>query len=440
MKKITESCVVAWRGVLAFHRDKRGAMMVTYALMLPVVLGFAGLGVETGIWYNSKRNVQTQADAAALSGAFERRRGNQAYSIVSASALREAVRNGFDSSTPNTIAVNNPPLTGSAAGDQSAVEVILMQRQDLLLTSLFMNQLEVVSRSVAQVQVTGNACVLALDPSVSAAIKNQGNPTLEMDGCVIAANSNDSAAISMGGSVDVDAHSLWTTGDISIGSNVNMTLADSPTVNAWPIPDPYASLTIPSFTGCDQTNAHYSNETTTINPGVYCGGIRFGSNSTVTLNPGTYYVDGDDVIFNASTVVRCNCAPGTDDGVTIVLTSSSSPSDIGTITINGGADVILNAPTGSSDHFKGILFYQDRLAPPGPTMKFNGGATMLLTGAVYTPNQEIQWAGGNSSAGPTCTQIVGRTVEFVGNSEIVNTGCVAAGVDPLEITGVEVVE
>lgn len=423
-----------------FGRDRSGALMATYALILPFLLGVVGLGIESGIWYASKRSIQTQTDAAALSGAYERRRGNPEFSVVSAAALQEAVRNGYSGAAPNAIVIRNPPTTGPNTGNQAAVEVIITEAQDPLFASLFLDNLSVTARSVAAVETEGTACVLALDPSASSAIMNQGSPTILMDGCVMAANSNDSSAISISGSATVDADSLWTAGGVSIGGSATTSFDNEPTVNAWPLDDPYEAVNIPAFGTCDHTNASYQNETTTIDPGVYCGGIDFGTNATITLNPGTYYVDEGDIKITASAVIRCACiAP--DDGVTFVLTSSAGdPGAIGTITINGGADVLLQAPTDEADPFTGMLVYQDRLATTSQSLKFNGGSLMLLTGALYAPNQTIEWSGGNSAAGATCTQIVGQQVKFVGNSEIVNTGCESAGIKPLAIVGVRVVE
>jgi hypothetical protein len=65
---------------------------------------------------------------------------------------------------------------------------------------------------------------------------------------------------------------------------------------------------------------------------------------------------------------------------------------------------------------------------------------MSLTGAVYMPNQQVQWSGNNSPSAPTCTQIIARQVVFIGNATIRNSGCPAAGVQPLNITGVRIVE
>jgi len=421
------------------RHDRGGAILVTYTLIMTGLLGTTGLAIETGLWYTVKRNLQTQADAAALSGAFERRKGNPDYADVSAAALLEAGRNGYVSTASNSIVINNPPTNGSFAGEDSAVQVTVSAQQSLLFSSLFLNGLTVSAQSVAAVETTGTACVLALDPSASGAIKNQGNPTVSMDGCVLAANSTDDQAITVSGSAIVDAKSLWTAGNISIGGSATVTLDDAPVVNAWAIDDPYAAIDIATLGTCDHNSASYTNVTTTIDPGIYCDGIDFGSNATITLNPGTYYVDRGDVNINASAYLRCSC-PDPEDGVTFVLTSSTGPGNIGAMMINGGADVELRAPTGEFDEYKGILVYQDRRAPQGQSVKFNGGSSMLLTGAIYIPRQTVEWSGGNSASGSTCTQIIGRTVKFVGNSQIVNTGCETAGIEPLEIVGVRIVQ
>jgi hypothetical protein len=260
-----------------------------------------------------------------------------------------------------------------------------------------------------------------------------------MPGCTIAANSSSASAINIGGSATVAADSLWTAGNYTYGGSATMNLAKPPMVNAWALDDPYAGKTIPPLTGCDHTNASYSGGTFTLNPGVYCNGIDFGSSSVVTLNPGTYYINSGDLTMNATTHVRCSCTlPG--QGVTFVLTSTNGPSSIGTVTINGGANVLLNAPSDPSDPYAGLIIYQDPRAPAGGIDKLNGGADMSLTGAVYFPTQVVRWSGNNGPTAPSCTQVIGDQVVFIGNATIQNTGCAEAGVQPVTIKGVRIVE
>jgi hypothetical protein len=392
------------------------------------------------MWYSDKRDLQTASDAAALSGAFERVRGNAAG--LQSAARYEAQRNGFAMAASNTIAVNNPPISGASAGETTAVEVVLTRDHPLLLTSLLASSnVTIAARSVAAVEVTGEACVLALDPTAAAAVNNQGSTNVDMSGCVMAANSNAADAIQITGSATVAAYSLWTVGQISTGSgSPNITLERPPTSNAWALEDPWADVAIPGYTACTYTNFKTtSGQAVTIDPGVYCGGINATAQSVVTMNPGTYIINRGDFSVGGQTTVQCSC-PGPEDGVTIILTSAGDPGDIGQVDIAAGANVQLRAPSGPMAEYRGLLFYQDRRAPLAGTNsnKFNGGANMNLHGAVYVPQQGVQFSGNNSST--TCTQIVARTVTFIGNSTISNTGCQAAGVEPVTVTQARLVE
>ena len=117
-----------------FARDTCGVTLALVALAASALIGFTGLGVETGLWYAIKRQNQAAADEAALSGAME---VAAAKPDVTAQAICTARWNGFDSSVafppcPNALAgatVNNPPASGTYSGNNSYVEVILSQQQ-----------------------------------------------------------------------------------------------------------------------------------------------------------------------------------------------------------------------------------------------------------------------------------------------------------------------
>jgi hypothetical protein len=421
-------------------RDRRGALLATTAAALPVIAGFAGLGIETGMWYSDKRDLQTAADAAALSGAFERVRGNPGG--LQTAARYEAQRNGFALVTGNTIAVNNPPQAGSRAGDTKAVEVVLTRPHSLLFSKLLIpGDVTIAARSTAAVATTGEACVLALDRTANAALNNQGSATIKMDGCVMASNSISNNAIEMTGSAIVSAYSLWTVGGTDTGNSASVTLARPATTHAWELEDPLANFDMGSVPSCGpnppyETDFHH--RVATINPGVYCGGLHFTSNSDITLKPGRYYVADGDFQVDGTSKLRCDCTNPTD-GVTIILTKKTG--SIGRFDIAAGADVQLRAPADPTNPFRGVLFYQDRSAPVNTTgiNKFNGGATMKLEGSIYIPQQGVEFQGNNSES-RTCTQIIARTVSFTGNAYIDNTGCQAAGVQPVAVTQARLVE
>jgi hypothetical protein len=183
---------------------------------------------------------------------------------------------------------------------------------------------------------------------------------------------------------------------------------------------------VPAGLACKGGN--YNNGTHALTPGRYCNGLTIGSPANVTLAPGVYYVGKGDLDIRGT--VSCTC-PTAGDGVTFVLTSSGSASQIGTIKINAQAQVTLRAPSYDGAPFKGLLIAQDALAPTGDSNKINGGSSLTLTGALHFPRQELEWSGNNTSS--TCLEIIARKVKFTGNSTIANAGCVAAGVSQVAI-------
>lgn len=426
------------RHLSRFLRAAEGSVFPLMAIATPILLGMAGMGLEAGNWYLDKRAAQTAADAAAYSAALQRIRGPG--TPVQQSGIDGAVKNGFTSGGTVTVAVYNPPTSGPNAGSLNAAEAIVSRKDELLFLSLFQQgAVTIAARAVAAIQTTGTACVLALDQSASGAVTNNGNATIDMLGCTVAANSTSSTAITISGSTVLNAYSLWTTGDYSQTGASRYSFTAPPMTHAWPIVDPYAGLTIPSLSGCDRNGTNINSGTVTLSPGVYCNGLSLGAQATVTFQPGTYYIDRGDMTINAGAVVRCNCtAPGS--GVTFVFTSTGAASQIGTVHINGGADVVLQAPTDPSYPYPGLLFVQDRSASSSSTAKLNGGSTMTLTGSVYFPSQVTEWNGNNSSTGSNCVQIVALRVVFIGNSRIENNGCQDHGIDPVAIKGVRLVE
>ena len=51
-------------------RDEEGAWLISMTIMLPVLIGVAGLGTEGGMLFYQHRSLQSAADAAAYSAAI----------------------------------------------------------------------------------------------------------------------------------------------------------------------------------------------------------------------------------------------------------------------------------------------------------------------------------------------------------------------------------
>jgi Flp pilus assembly protein TadG len=432
---------------VAFHKEfgtfvraladaRLGSMTIVLAIALPVLLGIVGVAAESAVWFELKRRAQTAADAAAVAGAIQRARGDSTNVLTS--AKRAATQNGFThGASSTTVTVNYPPTSGAYAGQPDAVEVSISRTFQPLISKLFhASNYTVHARAVAEVKVVGQACILALSATASNALYFQGSTIVNSAGCVVAANSNSASAVAMAGDATLTAESVWSAGGFTTGNHSSQLSLSSPAkTNMWALDDPYASLTKGSVGSCTSSTQYQIKGTETIGPGVYCGGIDFGSKANVTMTSGVYYINGGTFEANAGATLKSS-----GDGVTIVLTNTTDSANPATIKINGGANVDLKAPSSASAQFPGVLMFQDGTTENGEWNKLNGGSTMLLKGAIYFPKQNIEFTGDNSSTANTCVILVANQLTFIGNSTIYNTGCDEAGIEPVQVKGVRLRE
>lgn len=407
--------------VKRFASNEHGAIALMFALMLPILIGIIGLGMETGMWFKERRELQTIADAAAVSAAIENTYGATSAEILTAATL-EATLNGFDATTDSITYIGAPTLA-PYIGDSAYIEVQVTRQLETIISQVFYTlDPSTTSRAVAGTTADQEACVLALSSTAQNSIYLSGaGTTVTMAGCAVVANSNDSTkAINVqNGTLDVDC--LWTAGGISGEANIT-TSCSSGISGASTVSDPFADLTVPAFSssGClsgNGSNAYAPNAadgTDSISPGVYCDGIKISSGETVTMAAGTYYIDEGDFTVNGGGAV-------TGTGVTIILTSNSG-SGYGSIQITGGGNVDLTAPTDASNPFQGILFFQDPDAPSSASLDstVSGGSEVELGGAVYLPNNDISFSGGNTTDSNGCLMLVAQSVSFNGSADIDN--------------------
>ena len=411
--------------LLRFRRDQSGSYLIMSGLLMPALIGIAGLGTEVGLWLYMHQRMQGAADLGAVSAALAYGKNHASNLSLEAGAVTASYN--FVAGVANVVVtVNRPPLSGRYTATQEAVEVIVQQPQTPLLTALWSsNPVNISARAVAISNTDGLGCVLALNHNASGAITSQGNSKVNLKDCSLFDDSSNATALTNGGSATITALSVGVVGGISGTSGITTTQGIETGMS--PVTDPYASVSPPSFSGCSETNFTAKN-TVTINPGVYCGGIGLNANANVTLNPGIYYLDRGSLSVNGGAVMSGN-------GVTLVFTSSTG-SDYATATINGGATVNLTAPTSGS--MEGVVMFGDRNMPVGTAFKFNGGASQTLKGAIYFPEGSVMFAGG-ADTGNGCTQLVADTITFTGDSNFA-INCAGSGTKPIATAAVTLVE
>jgi hypothetical protein len=396
-------------------RNKDGATAIVVGLVLTGFVGFLGLGSEAGMWYYTHRNMQSAADSAALSAASALLAGGAANYTTEAKAT--TAQYGFaDGTAKVTVAVNQPPKSGNYTANANAVEVVIAQPQTGLFSSLFMAKGPTISaRAVAVQGNPGTGCVLALDTKASAATFGNGTTNVNLVACSLYVNSNSSSALDIVGSATISAYSASIVGNLADSGNASITTTHGLTTGATPITDPYATVPVPPPNGCDHTNFSAKKAGSAMSPGTYCGGITLNANTAATMAPGTYIVDGGSVSIAGGATLS-------GSGVTIVLTNSSG-SNPATMSINGGANVDLSAPTTGS--LAGMAIMQDQNGTQGTNNSLAGGTTQNIQGVIYFPKETVKFAGGTQT-GSGCTQIVSDEIDFLGNANL-ETNCTGKG-------------
>src|SRR5262249_20356745 len=256
-------------------------------LMLPVMVGFAGLGTEAGLWLYSHQSLQAAADAAAVSGALD---VNSSSADVTTQADAISAQYGFANGTGGvTVTVNHPP-TGSLNGyngNTAAVEVIITRPQTRLLSAFFgSGSPNITARAVGFLNSTSSSCLLALNGTASQAINASGGATTTLSGCGIFSDSNSTTSIKVSGGSTITTVSAGTVGQVSLSGGGTINASRGITQHAAALSDPYGNVPFPSHGTCTSLPNYNSSTLATINPGTYCG-MNISSTAQVTMNAGT---------------------------------------------------------------------------------------------------------------------------------------------------------
>jgi hypothetical protein len=420
----------------------QGQVLLLTAMAIVVLVGFVALATDVGILWSERRQMQTAADAAAIAGVSALRNKTN----ISSAARNVATLNGFaDGVNSATITVNNPPLSGSYAGNLNYVEVLIVQAEPTYFLRVLGNSsIKVGTRAVSGI-MNATGCLYALDASAAKAFTASNGANVNSS-CGIFVNSSSSDAFDIVGGATVKTTGVGVVGGASInngGSVQNMSGgALILSLSIAPTGDPLAHINTPTVASCTFTGAQNLNSYTAqqsppysgryvINPGVYCGGINVSNGTTVTFNPGTYVLAGGGMsLLNGG-----GTASGTN--VTFYLTTgaqagySGANSAYAGITIANGVTVNLSAPTtGGINSLEGILFFQDRSVPIGSaTSVFAGGANSTLSGALYFPTTALNYSNGSNGA---YTILVANTLTFTGGATMNNNYTSLADGSPIQ--------
>jgi Flp pilus assembly protein TadG len=313
---------------------------------------------------------------------------------------------------------------------------------------------------------TQDACILALNGSAAQSFQVTGNSNLTLLDCGVQVNSTDSKAATKASGASLNVELFGLNNDFNVagtcdGCDAINSGTGLPAVNAWTgtdpgnpgtmenpsfshqdgriTPDPFGNLspdpmemlwtmgygsvstsgawTTNSSMGInpatstpwgsgDLTGSDKVTNGSTVQPGVYTNVSVSSTASTVTFAPGVYVIDGGTLDFSNSDVNA--------EGVTFVLVNGAD------FTMSGNGELNLVAPDDAdaepAKSFAGFVIYEVPDGASSSTNKLSGTGDSIVSGAVYTPQSKVTFAGNvnSGSAVSDCFMVVSNQLEFLG--------------------------
>jgi Flp pilus assembly protein TadG len=382
-----------------FTRNSKGSVVSTFALSMVPIVGLVGAAVDYSAANNARTSLQISLDAALIAGAKD---GSANWATTA--------QNTF-----------NANLNAKGATGVSATFQLTSTRayQGTVTATVPSNFLGVLGVSGINIGASGTAtvppstgayyCMMALNRTAQSALQLTGNASITINApkCVVQVNSSSSRAVeTTGNAVIRSVENCFVGGVSTVG---NSSISPQPDATCKAIPDPFANYPRPSVGACTYNNYQLSgNQSATLQPGVYCGGMNFSGHVNVTFAPGLYVIK-DGVISESGGTF-------TGNGVSFFLTGYNA-----SIQLSGQADWHLIAPTGGP--LPGFAIFLDPDGPSGlagSTSSLSGQSELYFEGIVYLPKQEVTVSGQASVVAPSpYTSYIGDTLRFVGNGDLV---------------------
>jgi hypothetical protein len=368
------------------------------AACLTVLMGIVAFAIDGGVLQDDRQRAQATADAAALAAAdqlylyWRSYQGLDTNGAAAAAAQSVATENGFPSIQVNIPPTCLPPYDKSPYGSTTFlgltgyVEVIVTYNQKRFFSSVFGGgDIPVTARAVARGRWAPlRIGILLLDPTSPGSLFDNGGGLMTVAGVPTIVDSNSPSAVT------ITAGTI-TTSELDItgvpGTSGNGTISGPVYNGVPPTPDPLAYLPEPdpSTMTTQSKNAYHlaGQQTATIFPGVYQGGIQVTGSASLTMMPGIYYMDGGGFAFSGLGNLYAA-------GVMIVNNPKSNSDNI---SINGGGSVTLTPIT--TGIYQGISLWQTRSSTNTVYVTGNGGQT--LSGTFYAAGGTLNISGNGTN-------------------------------------------
>ncbi|MEM1377353.1 MAG: TadE/TadG family type IV pilus assembly protein [Pseudomonadota bacterium] len=351
-------------------RNTGGGFAVYAGMLSPILLGTVAGGLDYFAYVNHRVTLQDLADTAALS------------------AVREAALEGWSKETAQAIAdsviaanfegrddLGKTVYRATGVPDEKtrSIRVTITQDHFPYFAARFFPTPQIqVDATASSASKGDNICVIGLDESATGTVSLDSNAKLTASTCAVYSNSTKNHGMASKSNAVITAALICSAGGLN-GANRNFR---GPTyTNCVPVDDPLVGRPEPTVGGCTYSNRRIDDQTVTLTPGVYCGGLRIDGNSRVTFQPGIYIIKNGQFIVDSNSRVY-----GRDVG--FFFTGAYTRFEF-----LSNADIDLEGP--ETGPLAGMLFYQRR-NNGHEVFKIHTNNARNMVGVIYLPNGRLE--------------------------------------------------
>jgi Flp pilus assembly protein TadG len=355
-----------------FAANDFGGLAVSFAVASPVLIGALGIAVDLIMFNKVKADLQSAADAAAVAGAREIQVARSDTKQVTSAAFSYAAfaLMGDSAATAQQLGADKLVVDASVVNNFSAVKVNITENWTPFFAHFLKSDITPVTvTATARFVGSSNICVLGLSGS-DVSVNLDKNSTLTGNNCGVFADSSDAASLQVDTGAKLNSSLNCAVGGAKVDASA--TVSPKALTGCPVVPDPLSSRPAPVVGGCDHTDLVIIDESRSINPGVYCGGLTLAGKSDIVLNPGTYIMKDGSLELTGQAIMR-------GAGVSFFVTGANANK----IHFSAGTTIELAAPT--SGPMAGLLFFEDRALTVKLKHQITSDNARKLIGTVYLP-------------------------------------------------------
>ena len=322
-----------------FVFNEAAGTAVIFSLMLPVLVAAGGGGVDYGLASMTQLKMKSVADSAALASARELQLAQMDASKVT--VIANNVINSMIQDVTSKVDVDFSART---------VQVTIQKTYAPVFSNWLTTSLE--ASATAKTSGAMPLCMLGLSHSAPDTINLDQKALMTASGCLVQSNSSDKKGLTAKHSAVLTAGLICSAGGKTMTSTANF--SPQPTTDCPVLPDPLSARVPPTVGACNFTDVVINGGSATLQPGVYCGGLRLTNGAVVALSKGIFIIKDGPLVVDVGASIS-----GTEVG--IYLTGL-----LANLTFDADSIVDLSAP--KDGPLAGILIFDDPSGAPAPAL------------------------------------------------------------------------